>query len=106
MRYVIVGFACTVMILALALTCQTADARDCGPDHVWVNGFETPDGTWVQGYCRPKARSGFRWIDTHQTPNGYFIPAHWEPTEPPPPGKIWVPGYYGPKGQWVPGRWK
>ena len=106
MRCAIVVLACAVMLGAFAVPCQPEAAKNCGPYHVWVPGFETPDGGWVEGYCRPKAKPGLRWVDTHQSPSGHFVPAHWEPLGHPPPGKNWIPGHYGPKGRWVPGHWK
>lgn len=74
-----------------------------GPEgYVWEPGFW--DGQdWIEGYWRPAARAGYRWVSAHYDPDGSHHAGYWEPLEQR-AGWVWIPGWFD-GDQWQPGYW-
>ncbi len=105
------------------------DRRSDG-DWVWVDGMWLPDGTyvwgywapaaaspegyvwepgfwdgevWVEGFWRPVARPGYRWVSARYGDDGIYRAGYWEPVEAR-PGSVWVPGWFD-GNSWQAGYW-
>ena len=73
------------------------------PDgYTWEPGFFDGE-TWVEGYWRPLARSGYRWVPARTTNDGVRCSGYWQPTETR-VDHVWVPGWFD-GNQWVEGYW-
>ncbi len=72
--------------------------------HIWVSGHMGHHGAWVTGHWRPRVRAGHRWV-AGSWRYGRRVHGHWAPSAVR-AGKLWVPGYRGPKGRWINGRWR
>jgi hypothetical protein len=73
------------------------------PDgYTWEAGFF--DGEiWVEGYWRPVARGGYRWVPARTTSDGVRNGGYWEPIESR-ADSVWIPGWFD-GNQWVEGYW-
>ena len=72
--------------------------------YFWVRGHRAPTGIWIPGFWRPRVRVGFVWV-SGRFRYGRWVRAHWQPIRPR-SGFLWVTGYYGPRGVWMPGIWR
>ena len=98
------------------------------PKKVWVPEHKVRTGTVIPGHWRPANKQGYVWV-AGKTANGIWITGYWKPAGAAPAGKIWVkgywqngkwhagiwhpkkkdtwvPGHHGPRGRWIPGRYK
>jgi hypothetical protein len=73
------------------------------PDgYTWEAGFF--DGEiWVEGYWRPVARGGYRWVPARTTSDGVRNGGYWDPIESR-ADSVWIPGWFD-GNQWVEGYW-
>jgi hypothetical protein len=73
------------------------------PDgYTWEPGFFDGE-VWVEGYWRPLARAGFRWVAARTTDEGVHCSGYWQPTESR-ADHVWIPGWFD-GNQWVEGYW-
>ena len=98
------------------------------PKKVWVPEHRVRPGTVIQGHWRPAAKPGFVWVEGN-TSSGVWVSGYWKPVGTAQAEKIWVkgygqngkwhdgrwaskkkgtwvPGHHGPRGRWIPGRYK
>jgi hypothetical protein len=73
------------------------------PDgYLWEPGFFDGE-VWVEGYWRPAARAGYRWVPARTTDEGVWCGGYWDPIERR-PDAVWIPGWFD-GNQWVEGYW-
>ena len=76
------------------------DAESPDIDWVWEDGYELENGEVVEGFYRPRARSGYVWRDGYWDMDAW-VPGGWEP-ESMRDGYVWTQGFRGLDGYWVP----
>jgi len=98
--------AIAALFFSILISTQAAKGAECDPDRVWVPGHKTINGVWVEGWCRPTAKTGYVWVSGHRADNGVWLSGYWMPVNPAPRGKNWVPGHRTANGRWVPGHYR
>lgn len=103
------SFLIVVVFSVFFISCAHAKPPKPGPNFVWVESHETPDGDVIPGYWKytgPPVK-GKVWVRGHHSADGSWVAGHWKVLTPPPrKGANWVPGHYGPRGRWIPGHWR
>jgi len=96
-----------LLVLCVPALAQAQGKYDDGaPDEdlVFVEGYQPEGGVAVQGFYRPRARPGTKWVRGHFDAAKWVAP-HFRPVRKK-AGSTWVRGHRGPDGFWVSGHWR
>jgi hypothetical protein len=76
---------------------------DPRPGWHWVPGHYGPYGRWIPGYWEPDGKeAGYVWVPGHWVGPTY-VEGYWRQTAR--SGWVWVDGQYDRGGNWIPGYW-
>lgn len=101
-------FVLSVGILSLAIEAQARPPRPA-PHCVWIDGFYTRDGYFIQGHwsCSGPPVRGRTWVPGYYEDEHRWREGYWDRVPPRPHRRaFWVPGHFDMRGRWVPGHWE